>query len=176
MASGDAASPEDGLRSAIGRPLFARSSSAFLASVGATIVVLSGPGAFAGEAYDGDSIEVEGQRARLYGIDAFELSQTCLDARSRPWRCGVAAKAALAERIEGQALECVVLDEDRDGWYIARCMGEDGTDIAAYMVRSALALAGTDDYRAEEAEARRRRAGAWEGAFMPPWQWRAGTR
>lgn len=156
--------------------MFAHPSYAFLASVGATVLVLSVPGSFAGEAYDGDSVEIEGQRARLYGIDAFELSQTCLDVRGRPWRCGIAAKAALAERIDGQALQCVVLDEDRDGAYVARCLGEDGADIAGYMVRSGLALAEGDDYLTEEADARRRGAGAWEGAFMPPWRWRAEAR
>ena len=49
-------------------------------------------------------------------------------------------------------------------------MGEDGTDLGAYMVRSGLALAETDDYRAEQADARRRGAGPWEGQFMPPWE------
>jgi endonuclease YncB( thermonuclease family) len=140
-------------------------------------VALAAPvgAAFANEVYDGDTIEIEGQRASLYGIDAFELSQTCLDAHGEPWRCGIAAKATLAARIEGQALQCVVVDEDRRGDYVARCVGEDGIDLGAYMVRSGLALA-TDDYRAEEADARRRRAGAWEGAFMPPSQWRADGR
>jgi endonuclease YncB( thermonuclease family) len=126
--------------------------------------------------YDGDTIEIEGQRARLDGIDAFELNQTCLDAHGEPWRCGIAAKATLAARIEGQALQCLVLDEDRDGRYVARCISEDGTDLGAYMVRAGLALAAADRYQAEEADARRRGAGAWEGQFMPPWQWRADGR
>jgi endonuclease YncB( thermonuclease family) len=60
-----------------------------------------------------------------------------------------------------------VLDEDRDGWYVSRCVGEDGTHLGAYMVRSGVALADKDEYLADEADARRRRAGAWEGAFMP---------
>jgi endonuclease YncB( thermonuclease family) len=158
-----------------------RQSSGYLArtvliSVVTAALALPAPVSFAGDVYDGDSIEVEGQRARLYGVDAFELNQTCLDARGRPWRCGIAAKAALAERIEGQALQCIVLDEDQDGGYVARCASEDGTDLGAYMVRSGLALADTKEYLAEEAEARRRRAGAWEGAFMPPWQWRSDGR
>jgi endonuclease YncB( thermonuclease family) len=133
----------------------------------------------AGEIYDGDSMEIEGQRARLHGIDAFELQQTCLDAGGRPWRCGVAAKAALAQRVQGHALKCVVLDEDEGGAYVARCLAEDGTDLSAYMVKSGLALANPDrseDYLDEEAEARRRGAGAWEGDFMPPWQWRSSQR
>ena len=89
---------------------------AVLVSGVAAALTLFAPVAFAGDVYEGDTLEIEGQRARLYGIDAFELGQTCLDGRGRPWRCGIAAKAALAERIEGQTLQCVVLAEDRDGW------------------------------------------------------------
>lgn len=159
-----------------GKRSFGHPARGLFAGLIAAALALPAPVAFAAEVHDGDTIEIEGQRARLYGIDAFELSQTCLDARGRPWRCGIAAKAALAAQVEGQALQCVVLNEDPDGWYVARCVGEDGTDLGAYMVRSGLALADTDDYRAEQADARRRGAGAWEGAFMPPWQWRADGR
>ena len=164
------------MRSDPAKPPFRSVARAVLAGVVAAALAPPAAVAFAGDVYDGDAIEIEGQRARLYGIDAFELSQTCLDAGGRPWRCGIAANAALAERIEGQALQCVVLDEDRDGWYVSRCVGEDGTDLGAYMVRSGLALADRDDYLADEADARRRRAGAWEGQFMPPWQWRSDGR
>jgi len=146
--------------------------------IGLVGALAAAPVASAGEIYDGDSMEIEGQRARLHGIDAFELQQTCLDARGRPWRCGVAAKAALAERAEEHPLQCIVLDEDEDGVYVARCLA-DGTDLSAYMVKAGLALADrarSDDYLDEEAEARRRGAGAWEGAFMPPWQWRSSPR
>lgn len=36
---------------------------------------------------DGDTIEVHGQRVRLFGIDAPESAQLCL-AESEEWRCG----------------------------------------------------------------------------------------
>jgi endonuclease YncB( thermonuclease family) len=142
----------------------------------AATLTLAAAAVYAGDVHNGDTLEVEGQPARLHGIDAFELNQTCLDARGRPWRCGDRREAALAERVEGHTIRCVVLDEDRSGRYVARCMSEDGTDLGAYMVRSGLALADTDDYRAEQVLAQRRRAGAWEGAFMPPWRWRSEGR
>ena len=82
---------------------------------------------------DGDTIEIQGQLACLYGIDAFELGQTCTDARGRTWRCGVAAKATLATLIRGQVLECLVIEEDPNGCYQSRCMREDGADLGAYM-------------------------------------------
>jgi endonuclease YncB( thermonuclease family) len=109
--------------------------------IGLVGALVAAPVASAGEIYDGDSMEIEGQRARLHGIDAFELHQTCLDARGRPWRCAV-AKAALAERAEEHALQCVVLDEDDDGVYVARCLAADGTDLSAYMVMAGSLLAG----------------------------------
>lgn len=141
----------------------------------AAVVGLATGAALAGDVVDGDTFELEGQAIRLHGIDAFEIGQTCLDARGMPWRCGVAAKAALAERIQGHTLSCTVIDEDRAGSYVARCTAPDGTDLAAYLVENGLALADrrvSDEYVAEERAARAANAGAWEGAFMPPWEWR----
>jgi len=141
----------------------------------AAAVGLAAGAAAAGEVIDGDRFELEGQSIRLHGIDAFEIGQTCLDARGLPWRCGVVAKAALAERVQGNTLSCTVIDEDRFGAYVARCAAPDGTDLAAYLVENGLALAdrrASDAYVAKERSARAARAGAWEGAFMPPWEWR----
>jgi endonuclease YncB( thermonuclease family) len=149
-----------------------------LGAISAGLVLLAGfagGSAQANEILDGNHLEVEGQAMRLHGIDAFELGQTCLDARGVPWRCGVVAKAALAERVQGTTLSCTVLDEEPDGVYIARCATQDGTDLGGYLVENGLALAAPSvaDYAALETAARAADAGAWEGTFMPPWQWRA---
>ena len=37
---------------------------------------------------DGDTIEVHGQRIRLFGIDAPESSQLCVRPTGERWRCG----------------------------------------------------------------------------------------
>src|SRR5215213_11969999 len=42
---------------------------------------------------DGDTLEIRGERIRLFGIDAPESGQTCLDAKGQRYRCG--KKAAL---------------------------------------------------------------------------------
>ena len=48
---------------------------------------------------DGDTIEIHGQRIRLFGIDAPESSQLCIRASGERWRCGQQASFALADRI-----------------------------------------------------------------------------
>jgi endonuclease YncB( thermonuclease family) len=131
--------------------------------------------ALADEVVDGDTLVVEGQRMRLFGVDAFELQQTCLDRSGTPWHCGVAAKAALAELVEDQAIACTVVDDRVADAYVARCMVRDEVDLGGYLVRAGLALADrdvADDYVPLEQRAKAAAAGAWGGTFVPPWVWR----
>jgi endonuclease YncB( thermonuclease family) len=131
--------------------------------------------ALADEVIDGDTLVVEGQHMRLFGIDAFELQQTCLDRSGQPWHCGVAAKAALAELVQDQAIACTVIDDSGDNGYVARCTVRDEVDLGGYLVRAGLALADPNDggdYVSLERSARAAAAGAWAGTFAPPWNWR----
>ena len=45
------------------------------------------------EITDGDSIKVAGTRVRLYGIDAPELDQTCLDRTGATYACGTVGRS-----------------------------------------------------------------------------------
>jgi endonuclease YncB( thermonuclease family) len=131
--------------------------------------------ALADEVIDGDTLVVEGQPMRLFGVDAFELQQTCLDRSGEPWHCGVAAKAALAELVQDQAIACTVLDDSGEHGYVARCTVRDEVDLGGYLVRAGLALADPEagsDYVALERSARAAAAGAWAGTFAPPRNWR----
>ncbi len=126
---------------------------------------------------DGDTLEVQGQRIRLHGIDAPESRQLCrLD--GKPWQCGKDATNALAEKIASQLVTCEDLGRDRYERIIGRCTVA-GEDIEAWMVSEGLALAYRRyslDYVDEEADAQAARRGIWAGEFVPPWEWRRGKR
>lgn len=62
---------------------------------------------------DGDTLQLNGEIFRLYGIDAPELKQTCKDSRKRDWSCGRASKAFLEGLIVGRDVECVSKLKDR---------------------------------------------------------------
>ena len=48
---------------------------------------------------DGDTIDIHGERIRLFGIDAPESRQTCTDAaRDTTYRCGQRAAEALDDQ------------------------------------------------------------------------------
>ena len=122
---------------------------------------------------DGDTLDVGGVRVRLHGVDAFERSQTC-DRPQGPWACGAAAVAAMENQAEGRRLVCEVLDTDRYGRKVSRCE-RDGIDVAEALVKGGLALAYrrySRDYVDEERAAEARGAGAWNGSFDRPEQWR----
>ena len=126
---------------------------------------------------DGDTLELNGARVRLHGIDAPESAQTCI-ADGRRWRCGQRAVSALAQRISGQSVACKERDRDRYGRIVAVCRAG-GKDLNARMVSQGWALAYRRyslDYVDEEASARTARRGVWRGRFVEPWDWREGVR
>src|SRR5262252_11138794 len=69
---------------------------------------------------DGDTIEIHGQRIRLFGIDAPESRQTC-EAAGQTWRCGQQAALALADHVGQHAVACEQRAIDRYGRIVAIC-------------------------------------------------------
>ena len=128
---------------------------------------------------DGDTLELaDGNRVRLWGIDAVEGSQVCRR-DGRPWRCGDDATAALRRLIDGRKLACDARDVDRYGRVIAVCR-VDAADIGAEMVRQGWALDyerySRGAYADEQKAAWAARAGLWAAEFVPPWEWRRQQR
>ena len=124
---------------------------------------------------DADTVDVDGTRFRLHGIDAPETRQTCR-AMGRTWNCGQAATEALRSRAEG--MSCAGGETDRYGRTIGTCSAA-GADLNAWLVANGWALAYlqySGDYADEEARARAARLGIHRGRFVDPWDWRRGER
>ena len=126
---------------------------------------------------DGDTLEIQGQRIRLHGIDAPESRQLCrLDGKS--WQCGEVAANALADKIARRSVTCEDLGRDRYKRIIARCTVA-GEDLGEWMVAQGWAVAYRRyslDYVDEEADAQAARRGIWGSEFVKPWGWRRGKR
>ena len=127
---------------------------------------------------DGDSLKVAGTPIRVFGIDAPEWRQRCRRADGHLYRCGRWAFRALAQRLRSAPVRCVPRARDRFARVVATCyQGTD--DLAHWLVVQGLALdwprysGGT--YADAEDAARRAERGLWQGAFMPPWEWRHGA-
>lgn len=123
---------------------------------------------------DGDTLEIDGARVRLEGIDAPESSQTCGRRLVGWWNCGSAAANALEKLVEGHRIDCKSQGHDRYSRLLAVCFA-DGRDINAAMVRQGFAWAFvkySKSYVEAESEARTARAGIWQGNAEPAWIYR----
>ena len=89
---------------------------------------------------DGDTIEIHGQRIRLFGIDAPESSQLCVRPTGERWYCGQRASFALADRIGRATVSCQPRDFDRYGRVVAVCF-KGNEDLNRWMVASGWAAA-----------------------------------
>ena len=128
---------------------------------------------------DGDTLEIHGQRIRLWGVDAPEGRQSCEDALGATYACGRIAANRLDRRLQGKTVSCFEQDRDRYGRMVARCE-TGGEDVGAWLVRQGLAVRyvrySGAAYLVEEAAARREKAGVWAGTFTMPEQWRRERR
>ena len=123
---------------------------------------------------DGDTMEMHGQRIRLFGIDAPESGQRCSQVDGRQWRCGREAAFALDGLVQGHTVTCVGRDIDRWGRIIAVC-DIDGVDLGQRMVESGWAIAYrrySRDYAPAEDRARSSARGIWSGSFEDAGHWR----
>ena len=79
---------------------------------------------------DGDTIHIGSNKIRFQGINAPELDE--------PY--GKQAKWALHKLVKGQTIRAIPNGEKSYDRIVAKCFLEDGTDIAAEMVKMGLAL------------------------------------
>lgn len=115
-------------------------------------------------ALTGDTLKISGKSVKLAGIEAPEAGQRCAGASgSRSWRCGRAARDALAKLLRGQDITCKLAGEDESGLRLATCVAGE-KDIAADLVRTGQVFAVPGffaRYSNVEQEARDARVGIW---------------
>jgi endonuclease YncB( thermonuclease family) len=122
---------------------------------------------------DGDTLRVNGQPFRLFGIDAPEKAQWCGD-----YPAGELSTRTLEKLVHGGNVICEARETDRYLRTLAVCR-VDGVDLGKTMVRLGMAWAFTrysQDYVDQEALARQERLGVHAHECLPAWDWRAGRR
>lgn len=124
---------------------------------------------------DGDTFHMNGQKIRLWGIDAVELHQTCLKS-GQSYECGKSARLHLQSVIGKNVPICTAKPKSpKETRTVASCQ-VGGKDIGREMVKSGWALDyrhfSKGEYAPEEREARENRRGIWAGEFENPYQWR----
>lgn len=128
---------------------------------------------------DGDTIEIHGQRIRLFGIDAPESDQLCRGDDSLQYHCGAKAANELDAFIAGRSVSCTDIDERTYRRVVAVCT-VDGVDLADRLVRQGLALDwpkySKGDYAVAQTEAKHAGRGVWAGSYVVPWVYRACKR
>ena len=137
-------------------------------------LVVQGPA----RAVDGDTLDVEGTRIRLHGIDAPETRQSCTAADGSAWACGRHATAVLAAAVADADVACTARGRDRYQRVVAVCW-VGAVEVGNAMVAQGMALADLRFGRAYgqvEETARAAALGLWAGPFEAPWEWRRARR
>ena len=115
-------------------------------------------------------LDLDGERIRLFGIDAPERGQSC-----GPLACGKAATEALADILSAGPVRCTRVNTDRYGRTVARCKSG-GVDVNREMVRHGIVWAYrqySEDYHRDEKVAKEARVGIWKHRSQPAWEYRA---
>jgi endonuclease YncB( thermonuclease family) len=124
----------------------------------------------------GDTLDFDGQKIRLFDVDAPEIDQTCLVRGGvETWPCGREAARALSQALDQFTVSCETMGTDYGGRWFARC-NVDTISLAMLMASNGWAVPNQEcrceELRAWSALAKSRNLGIWSGTFVWPWEWR----
>ncbi len=132
---------------------------------------------------DGDTIKINDQKIRLFGIDAPETKQFCKEVYlsflifnfKRDYKCGEKSTNALKKKIKNKKIRCLIQDKkDRYKRNIGICYLK-RQDINSWLVKNGYAIAYrrySKKYIIDEQYAEDNKLGIWQGTFMEPEKWR----
>ncbi len=114
-------------------------------------------------------------RLKLYGIDAPDVNQPCVNKRNEHYACGRMAKKKLEKLLLNKNVMCQLIQPIGANYYAATCKIQ-GYDIGATMVSVGWAVADrkvSAVYIPYEQQAHQANQGLWSGKFVAPWDFRA---
>ena len=122
---------------------------------------------------DGDTIHIEKNKIRLYGIDAPEINQACT-IKEIIWECGIESARALKNIILENEVKCEIVDIDQYNRFLAKCF-INKRNLNQYLVQNGWAIAYryySDEFVSDEEIAKKNKAGIWQGEFQEPYLFR----
>ncbi|AHB48098.1 nuclease [Hyphomicrobium nitrativorans NL23] len=126
------------------------------------------------QALTGDTLKIGSTLIVLDGIEAPETNQSCHRASGR-WRCGRAARDALARLVRGRAVSCQIAEELEGGVKKGSCTAGDA-NLAEKMLEAGLVFAASsfflNSYARLERNAQSEKKGLWAGEPERPQEWR----
>ena len=131
---------------------------------------------------DGDTIKIDSNKIRLFGIDAPEKKQKCkkiflsiyIFSFDKSYDCGTISTNKLKNKIKDHTVTCKSKGKDRYKRIIAECF-KNKTNLNLWLVRNGYAVAYTKyskKYLPEQNLAKKENKGLWRGQFEMPWDWR----
>ena len=135
---------------------------------------------------DGDTIKINDNKIRLFGIDAPEKKQMCKKiflsisffSFEKDYPCGVISTQKLKNLLNKKIIKCYVEGKDIFKRKLAICF-RNKLNINSWLVRNGHAVAYkkySKKYLMEEIEAKNDKRGLWQGKFEMPWDWRKNVK